>query len=287
VTFARLFAYERGRAPGLGAEVNGRLLDATGFLAERYHTQSLMPLVETGRLNDAAQAVAASVARLKELAPGFAWALPLKRPHKIIALVQNYQDHAAEFGATAPSEPVWFSKLSTSLAAHESEIVLPSWLESRVDHEVELAVILGRSGKEIAPEKALEYVAGYSIMNDVSARHLQKSDRENKHPWLRCKNFDTFTPFGPCLVAAAAIPDPQALAISCRVNGEVRQNGSTKQMIHPVAKVIAVLSRYMTLEAGDVISTGTPAGVGKLAEGDTVECEVEGVGLLRNRVVKR
>lgn len=287
MTFARLFAYERGRAPGLGAEVNGRLLDATGFLAERYHTQSLMPLVETGRLNDAAQAVAASVARLKELAPGFAWALPLKRPHKIIALVQNYQDHAAEFGATAPSEPVWFSKLSTSLAAHESEIVLPSWLESRVDHEVELAVILGRSGKEIAPEKALEYVAGYSIMNDVSARHLQKSDRENKHPWLRCKNFDTFTPFGPCLVAAAAIPDPQALAISCRVNGEVRQNGSTKQMIHPVAKVIAVLSRYMTLEAGDVISTGTPAGVGKLAEGDTVECEVEGVGLLRNRVVKR
>lgn len=287
MTFARLFAYERGRAPGLGAEVNGRLLDATGFLAERYHTQSLMPLVETGRLNDAAQAVAASVARLKELAPGFAWALPLKRPHKIIALVQNYQDHAAEFGATAPSEPVWFSKLSTSLAAHESEIVLPAWLESRVDHEVELAVILGRSGKEIAPEKALEYVAGYSIMNDVSARHLQKSDRENKHPWLRCKNFDTFTPFGPCLVAAAAIPDPQALAISCRVNGEVRQNGSTKQMIHPVAKVIAVLSRYMTLEAGDVISTGTPAGVGKLAEGDTVECEVEGVGLLRNRVVKR
>lgn len=287
MTFARLFAYERGRAPGLGAEVNGRLLDATGFLAERYHTQSLMPLVETGRLNDAAQAVAASVARLKELAPGFAWALPLKRPHKIIALVQNYQDHAAEFGATAPSEPVWFSKLSTSLAAHESEIVLPAWLESRVDHEVELAVILGRSGKEIAPEKALEYVAGYSIMNDVSARHLQKSDRENKHPWLRCKNFDTFTPFGPCLVAAAAIPDPQALAISCRVNGEVRQNGGTKQMIHPVAKVIAVLSRYMTLEAGDVISTGTPAGVGKLAEGDTVECEVEGVGLLRNRVVKR
>lgn len=287
MTFARLFAYERGRAPGLGAEVNGRLLDATGFLAERYHTQSLMPLVETGRLNDAAQAVAASVARLKELAPGFAWALPLKRPHKIIALVQNYQDHAAEFGATAPSEPVWFSKLSTSLAAHESEIVLPAWLESRVDHEVELAVILGRSGKEIAPEKALEYVAGYSIMNDVSARHLQKSDRENKHPWLRCKNFDTFTPFGPCLVAAAAIPDPQALAISCRVNGEVRQNGSTKQMIHPVAKLIAVLSRYMTLEAGDVISTGTPAGVGKLAEGDTVECEVESVGLLRNRVVKR
>lgn len=287
MTFARLFAYERGRAPGLGAEVNGRLLDATGFLAERYHTQSLMPLVETGRLNDAAQAVAASVARLKELAPGFAWALPLKRPHKIIALVQNYQDHAAEFGATAPPEPVWFSKLSTSLAAHESEIVLPAWLESRVDHEVELAVILGRSGKEIAPEKALEYVAGYSIMNDVSARHLQKSDRENKHPWLRCKNFDTFTPFGPCLVAAAAIPDPQALAISCRVNGEVRQNGSTKQMIHPVAKVIAVLSRYMTLEAGDVISTGTPAGVGKLAEGDTVECEVESVGLLRNRVVKR
>lgn len=287
MTFAKLFAFERGRTPGLGADIDGRLLDATGFLAERYHAQSLMPLVETGRLNDAAQAVAANAARLKELAPGFAWALPLKRPHKIIALVQNYQDHAAEFGATAPPEPVWFSKLSSSLAPHDSEIVLPAWLESRVDHEVELAVILGKGGKEIAPQKALEHVAGYSIMNDVSARHLQKSDRENKHPWLRCKNFDTFTPFGPWLVAAAAIKDPQALAIACRVNGETRQNGSTRQMIHPVAKLIAVLSRYMTLEAGDVISTGTPAGVGKLVDGDVVECEIEGVGVLRNRVVKR
>ncbi|CAG0930160.1 5-oxopent-3-ene-1,2,5-tricarboxylate decarboxylase / 2-hydroxyhepta-2,4-diene-1,7-dioate isomerase [Planctomycetaceae bacterium] len=287
MTFARLFAYERGRTPGLGAELDGRLYDATGFLAERYHAQGLMPLVETGRLSDAAQALAANVGRLKELAPGFAWALPLRRPHKIIALVQNYQDHAAEFGATAPPEPVWFSKLNSSLTPHESEIVLPAWLESRVDHEVELAVILGRGGKEIAQEKALDYVAGYSIMNDVSARHLQKSDRENKHPWLRCKNFDTFTPFGPCLVAAAAVKDPQALTIACRVNGEVRQNGNTKQMIHPVAKLIAVLSRYMTLEAGDVISTGTPAGVGKLVDGDVVECEIEGVGLLRNRVVKR
>lgn len=287
MTFARLFSFERGAQPGLGAEMDGRLLDVTVFLAERYRAQSLMTLVETGRLSDAAKAVADQAGRLKEIPAGFTWCLPLKRPPKIIALVQNYQDHAAEFGATAPPEPVWFGKISSSLTAHESEIVLPAWLESRVDHEVELAVILGRSGKDIPVEKAPGYVAGYSVLNDVSARHLQKADRENKHPWLRCKNFDTFTPLGPWLVAADAVADPQALSIACRVNGELRQNGNTRQMSHPVNKLIAVLSRYMTLEAGDVIATGTPAGVGKLVDGDVVECEIEGVGLLRNRVVKR
>ena len=287
MTYARLFAFERGAQPGLGAEIDGRLFDASVFLAERYRAQNLMTLVETGRLNDAAKSVAGNLTRLKDLTPGFVFSVPLRRPPKIIALVQNYQEHAAEFGASAPAEPVWFGKISSSLTAHESEIVLPVWLEGRVDHEVELAVILGRNGKDIAKERALDYVAGYSVVNDVSARHLQKADRENKHPWLRCKNFDTFTPFGPWLVASEAIPDPQNLKITCRVNGETRQGSSTRQMIHPVAKLISVLSRYMTLEAGDVIATGTPAGVGKLVEGDIVECEIEGVGLLRNTVVKR
>ncbi|MCC6574296.1 MAG: fumarylacetoacetate hydrolase family protein [Planctomycetes bacterium] len=217
----------------------------------------------------------------------FTWMPPVLRPPKIIAMVQNYQAHAAEFKNEAPSEPVWFAKTGNSLTGHEQPIILPAWLESRVDHEVELAVIIGRRAKDVPQDQWRDYVLGYSIINDVSARHLQKTDRENKHPWTRCKNFDTFTPFGPYLVPAASVNDPQKLKISCRVGAEVRQNSTTSDMIHPVAKLIAVLSKFMTLEPGDVIATGTPAGVGKLLAGDSCECEIEGLGVLRNPVQKR
>ncbi|MBE7491563.1 MAG: fumarylacetoacetate hydrolase family protein [Planctomycetes bacterium] len=217
--------------------------------------------------------------------PGhWTFAPPILRPGKIIAMVQNYQKHAAEFGNTAPPEPTWFAKLPSSLCGHEATIVIPRWLEGRVDHEVELAVVIGRRCKDVPAQNAPDVIAGYSVLNDVSARRVQKQDREKQHPWTRCKNLDTFTPMGPYFVPARFVPDPNALRIACRVNGEIRQNATTADMIHPVARQIAEMSRWMTLEPGDVIATGTPEGVGPLNDGDVCECEIQGVGLLRNRV---
>ncbi|MBZ0135973.1 MAG: fumarylacetoacetate hydrolase family protein [Planctomycetes bacterium] len=214
----------------------------------------------------------------------FTWLSPIPRPGKILAMVQNYRKHAAEFGNEAPPKPVWFGKLASSLTGHETAIKVPSWVDGRVDHEVELGAVIGTYAKEVPEDSALECVAGYTIVNDMSARRIQKDDRENKHPWLRCKNFDTFTPMGPYFVPARYIPDPQALRITCRVNGEARQDATTADMVHPVRKVISEMSRWMTLQPGDVIATGTPEGVYNLRDGDVCECEIEHLGTLRNPV---
>ncbi len=212
------------------------------------------------------------------------WRTPILKPGKILAVVQNYHKHAAEFGNDAPSEPVWFSKLNTSMTSHESNIRIPEWVDGRVDHEVELAVIIGSTASNVTEPDALNHVAGYSILNDVSARRIQKQDRDNRHPWLRCKNFDTFTPFGAWMVTPDEVRDPQNLEIRCLVNNEVRQESNTSNMIHSVAKIISVVSRYTTLEPGDVIATGTPEGVGNLRDGDRVVCEVGKIGMLQNDV---
>ena len=199
-------------------------------------------------------------------------------PSKIVAVGKNYREHAAEFGSVAPEdEPMLFLKAPSSLVFGEGEIVLPP--ESRrVDFEGELALVVGRKIKNSPQERWLDALAGVCCANDVTARDLQKKDRQ----FARSKSFDTFCPVGPAIVAGL---DPSDLALETRVNGSVRQSARTAGMVFSPAFLVAYVSRMMTLLPGDLILTGTPAGVGPLAAGDVVEVAIEGVGALVNRVV--
>ncbi len=198
-------------------------------------------------------------------------------PSKIVAVGKNYREHAAEFGSTAPEdEPMLFLKAPSSLVFGEGDIVLPPESQ-RVDYEGELALVVGRKIKNWPQERWLEALAGVCCANDVTARDLQKKDKQ----FARSKSFDTFCPVGPAIVAGL---DPSDLAIASRVNGSVRQSARTSGMVFSPAFLLAYVSRMMTLFPGDLILTGTPAGVGPLAPGDVVEVEIEGVGILSNRV---
>lgn len=211
---------------------------------------------------------------------------PIPRPARnVFCLGRNYAEHAAERGAEVPAHPVFFTKAPECALAPGGAIV-HHVATSELDYEVELAAVLGRAGRDIARAEALGHVFGYTIVNDVTARDLQKRHGQ----WFKGKSLDTFCPMGPVLVTADEIPDPQALAIGLRVNGETRQSSHTSRMIFPVAQCIEVLSIGMTLLPGDVIATGTPDGVGAasgrfLRIGDRIEAEVERIGVLANRVV--
>jgi 2-keto-4-pentenoate hydratase/2-oxohepta-3-ene-1,7-dioic acid hydratase in catechol pathway len=215
-------------------------------------------------------------------------ALPISRPGKIVCVGLNYKDHAAEGGQDLPKAPLLFAKWGNTLIGPGEPIVIPE--ESKqVDYEAELGVVIGRTAKKVSESEALEYVEGYICVNDVSARDLQFADGQ----WTRGKSPDTFCPVGPTLVPASEVADPQALAIKCIVNGQVLQDSSTAQMIFSVAEIIAYASRTVTLEPGDLIATGTPAGVGVfrdpkvlLQDGDEVSVEIEGLGTLTNPVTK-
>jgi 2-keto-4-pentenoate hydratase/2-oxohepta-3-ene-1,7-dioic acid hydratase in catechol pathway len=197
-------------------------------------------------------------------------------PSKIVAIGRNYRAHAKELGNEVPSEPLLFLKPPSSLIAHGEAIVLPRQSQ-RVEHEAELAVIIGRRAKHVSEEDALSYVFGYSCANDVTARDLQKKDVQ----FTRGKGFDTFCPLGPCIETALF---PQEQEVRCTVNGQLRQEGNTRDMVFSVAFLLSYISHMMTLEVGDVIITGTPHGVGPLLQGDTVEVSIAGVGVLSNRV---
>ncbi len=198
-------------------------------------------------------------------------------PSKIVGIGQNYLAHAAEMGKGVPSEPLIFLKPPSSLIGDGAAIVRPRGY-ARVDHEAELGVIIGRRARRIDRAAALDHVLGYVCVNDVTVRDLQAKDGQ----WARAKGFDSFCPVGPRVVSGI---DPADLAIVCRVNGVVRQNSRTSDLIFDVPTLIAFVSQHMTLEPGDLISTGTPAGVGNLDPGDVVEVELEGIGVLRNPVV--
>jgi 2-keto-4-pentenoate hydratase/2-oxohepta-3-ene-1,7-dioic acid hydratase in catechol pathway len=214
--------------------------------------------------------------------------LSIERPGKIICVGLNYRDHAEETGAELPKAPLLFAKWGNTLIGHGDPIVLPP--ESKeVDYEAELGVVIGTGGRHIAEARALDHVRGYICVNDVSARDLQFADGQ----WTRGKSPDTFCPVGPRLVPREEIADPQALAIRCLVNGEALQDSSTAQMIFSVAEIIAYTSQVITLEPGDLIATGTPAGVGVfrdpkvlLKDGDEVSVEIEGLGTLTNPFIK-
>lgn len=197
-------------------------------------------------------------------------------PSKIICLGRNYLEHAKEHGAEIPEIPLLFLKPPSSIIGNEQDIILPEF-SGQVEHEAELAVIIGKKGRWINPSEANEYILGFTIANDVTARDLQRKDGQ----WSRAKGFDTFCPLGPWIETDI---DPSDLLITCRVNGELRQMASTKEMIFSVPKIVSYISNIMTLLPGDVILTGTPAGVGELEDGDQVEIEIDGIGLLKNRV---
>ena len=214
-------------------------------------------------------------------------------PSKIVAVGLNYREHVTESKVfdlkqlEVPSEPVLFAKTPNVLVGPNEPIVIPSFLkhyefrESRTDHEAELAVIISKRCKDVSERDALSYVFGYTCFNDVSQRNIQKMDTSG---WFRGKSFDTFGPVGPVVVPAAAILNPQKLAIVARVNGVVKQSASTADMIFSVAALISYISRNMSLEAGDLIATGTPSGVSPIRHGDVVEIEIEGIGILSNPV---
>lgn len=198
-------------------------------------------------------------------------------PSKIIGVGRNYRDHAAELGNAVPdAEPLLFLKAPSSLVLGGGEIVLPPE-SARVDYEGELALVIGRRIKDCPQERWLDALAGVCCANDVSARDLQKKDGQ----FARAKSFDTFCPVGPAIVSGL---DPSDLAIETRVNGATKQSARTSQMVFPPAFLVSYISRMMTLLPGDLILTGTPAGVGPLTAGDLVEVEIEGVGVLSNRV---
>ena len=200
-------------------------------------------------------------------------------PSKIVAVGRNYAEHAREMGNDVPTEPMIFLKPSTSVVGPGDAIALPEQSE-RIEHEAELAVVIGRLCSEVPLRRVPEVVLGYTCANDVSARDLQRTDGQ----WGRAKGFDTFCPLGPWIETDL---DPAAVSVRCTVNGEVRQDGTTADMVRGAAELVAWISNVMTLLPGDVILTGTPAGVGPIVDGDTVSVQISSLGTLTNRVVTR
>ncbi|MEX2237029.1 MAG: fumarylacetoacetate hydrolase family protein [Dehalococcoidia bacterium] len=219
---------------------------------------------------------------------------PIPRPRKNIFCVGlNYSDHVAEgnrtFGRDVSSQdvPVFFTKPPTAVVPPGGDILLHRGVSEQLDWEVELGVVIGAECRDVTPETALGYVFGYTIVNDVTSRDIQSRHRQ----WFKGKGLDGSCPIGPCILTADEVPDPQQLQLACRVNGVEKQSASTAQMIFDVATIISVLSQGLTLEPGDIIATGTPSGVGFartppewLKDGDLVESEVSGIGVLTNRV---
>ena len=270
----------------LGIEFGGRALPATDLQAGGART--IDDLLTGGAAAVTRLAGAADAARIQ--AEGVAiedlrLEAPVPRPGKVVAVGRNYPDHVTEEGSTPPAAPLLFAKWPTAVVGPGADIRWDPDLTSQVDYEAELGVIVGRRARRVGETEALDYVLGYTCINDVSARDLQFADGQ----WVRGKSLDTFCPMGPVIVTADEIADPDSLAISCRVNGVELQSASTAQMFFSVARIIAYCSAAFTLEPGDVIATGTPSGVGAfrhppryLADGDRVTVSVERIGDLTN-----
>lgn len=212
---------------------------------------------------------------------------PIPNPTKVICLGLNYRDHAEEQNKPLPEKPMLFPKVPSALVGNGEPVVLPVD-EPKVDHEVEFAFVIGKRARNVSAADAYDHVLGYTIMNDVSGRLAQGSEKQ----WLRAKGFETFGPMGPHIVTKDEIPDPHNLSLTCHINGELRQKSNTDQLIFQVPFLVEYLSRSMTLEAGDVVSTGTPGGVGVyrdppifLKAGDVMRLEIENIGVLENTIV--
>lgn len=306
----KLVTYDQGGAPRAGLAVGGMIVDleiGDKALGKGALPSSVRALLEAGDFAlAAARKLAEKSAKLVDkILAGKAdqpewihfeeeihFGPPVPDPEKIICLGQNYIDHIREqekvLGKTlkVPENPVIFTKFRSTLNGPYDPVVLPpKTTTSAVDFEVELAIVIGREAKGVKAKDAMDYVAGYMVMNDVSARDCQRADGQ----WVRAKSFDTFGPCGPWLVTRDEVENPHKLRLWCAVNGETMQDSNTKNMIFKIPKVVAYLSTAITLKPGDIISTGTPPGVGMfrepqvlLKDGDTVECGVDGVGVISN-----
>ncbi|MGA9041827.1 MAG: fumarylacetoacetate hydrolase family protein [Terriglobales bacterium] len=275
---------ERGQEkPGLLLP-DGRRVDASGFGSdydEEFFSGGILAELYSWLRKNATTA--------PQVAPSVRLGPPVCRPSKIVCIGLNYRDHAAETKAQPPKEPVIFFKATTSLVGPNDDLVIPR-NATKVDWEVELAVVIGKRASYVHKEKALDYVAGYVLHNDYSERSFQL---ERGGQWVKGKSADTFAPLGPFLATPDELPDAGNLSLWLKVNGQLRQNGSTANMIFDVATLISYVSEFMTLLPGDVISTGTPAGVGLgmnpptyLRPGDVVELGIEGLGESRQQVVE-
>ena len=279
----RLITYEHSGNPAAGILLDEDVVPVSALDAPAASVRGLLAALDAGGLADLAARAKGSLERI-ELS-GVRLLAPVPDPEKIICLGLNYRDHAAETGQDIPAAPMWFAKFANSLIGSGQEIVLPTAHPDYVDYEAELAVVIGRTAHRVAAEDALSYVAGAMPFNDVSARDLQIQNPL----WTSGKAVDTFAPCGPSLVTLEEIGDLGALDLRTRVNGELVQHGSTRELIFGVAETVAWLSRTITLVPGDIIATGTPAGVGAsrnsfLRAGDTVEVEIDGLGAVVNSV---
>lgn len=234
-------------------------------------------LEQVGRDEDGAVVTAAG----RRLAEDDVTWLPPFEPGSILAVALNYRDHAAELALDEPEQPALFPKYRNALLGHRGRIVRPSGIRY-MHYETELAVVIGRSARRVREADALDVVKGYTVANDLVVRDFVIN---HFRPPIKPKNFDTFLPIGPWLVDAAAVPDPQDLRIRTFVNGELRQEGFTGDMVHSVAALVAYVTEFMTLQENDVLLTGTPKGISHLHAGDRIRCEIEGIGALTNEVV--
>lgn len=272
---------------GLESGIGGGVVDLNTF--DPTLPKTMLQFLEQGEttLSVARRALATQLPVLPRSQVTFL--APVTRPDKVVCVGMNYADHCKEQNVRVPKEPIIFSKFSSSIVGPYDEIILPPESEE-VDWEVELAVIIGKKGKHIKATDAMAHVTGFTVAHDVSARDWQM--RRNGKQWLLGKTFDTFCPLGPALVTRDSITDPHNLKICCRVNGEVVQSSSTNQMVFKTEELIAWVSQFVTLYPGDIILTGTPPGVGVfrkppvfLKKGDEVQCEIEEIGAIVNKVV--
>lgn len=293
----KLVTYQTNGQPQLGAIQNEQVIDLASAhramvnKAETSFPADMIALLQQGQagLDQVAAIVDFAGANLADFGHPLDRVTllpPIPRPGKIIALGRNYAAHAAEGGSAPPEYPMLFYKPSTALVGAGGTIVIPP-ISERVDYEGELAVVIGRTCKQVSPEAALDYVAGYTIANDVSARDIQRRTSQ----FAAGKMADTFAPLGPALVTRDEIADPGSLQIRTTLNGQLMQNGNTKMMIFNVPFTISYISQISTLEVGDIIMTGTPDGVGFartppvfMKDGDVISVEIEGLGTLTNEV---
>ena len=282
----RLVTFKRGGTVRIGVDTEGGVVDLSQ--ADSSLPTGMVGLLAGGQelLERAAEAVDRfGGERLAN--PEIQLLAPILNPPKMFGIGENYAAHAVETGSVPPENVIVFAKYSTTIIGPDAPIVLPK-ISQKVDYEAELGVVIGAPGRNIPPERAYEHVVGYLPFHDVSARDYQMRTSQ----WTLGKNFDTFSPMGPALVTADEVPDPHNLGIRCRVSGETLQSANTGDMIFDIPTLIAELSSVMTLQAGDVIATGTPQGVGMartpprwLRPGDVVEVDIDGLGVLRNPVV--
>ena len=283
----------------LGSVFGDACLDVTKAVSDGLlkFPQAVFTIEEVLRVKDGLQLLQEQLQRLQHASGGIQGYLfnisdvslhaPIAHPSKLIGIGLNYKDHIAETKARTPEEPLLFAMYASAIIGPEQSIVIPA-MSQKIDYEAELAVVIGRRARHVSAESALDHVAGYTIVNDVSARDLQRSDGQ----WLRAKSFETFAPMGPYLVTKETLGSGDGLSIQLRLNGQTMQNSNTRNLLFKVPELISYISKIMTLEVGDVISTGTPGGVGFARDpqvfmkpGDVVEVEVEGIGVLRNSVV--